>query len=431
MAEPMGRRKALAYGVRSAGGLVGLTLPTLCGCAVRLRRAATTQPPPSATGSSCVQVEVGGLWPGLSAHSTDAVLSRLHLTDMGAYCYRAAAHGPGDAVLVTQAWYPVMVGVVPGSVGVTLAPLDEALRLANFNTEMLVAGLGSVFVDRQRRFALPLGWLPVAVFANTTLLQALGLPAPPEAPTLADLLVYCRSVRAELVRTKIYRRDAGMQVLSRRDMVDVLPTLLATFIAGFGGDVTRTPSVGQTSGPGVAALADLLANAGGTDGGWSEGTAVLTIAAGVPTARIPAQVSRFPELPRPIQPIEVCGLGCSVGFAARADAVAVLGTALLGSKAQRAISAVAGVNPAAAALSGLDTWVPHGLRTEPLTRIPPGWAAAWDIGVFQGPIWESALSTVAPALTSDATTRSIAAALGDAIASGVRATAAATPAGHA
>jgi hypothetical protein len=154
-----------------------------------------------------------------------------------------------------------------------LAPVVD-----DFDPQFLQPPFQDVFVHRGRRFAVALGWRPLAIWANGRLLARFHLAPPPLAPTLAELLRYCARVRQALVGAGLYtdKARAAVQVLAQAELSALYPALLAAFIQGYGGSVGQLPAPGRAADlPGLRPLAALLAYAGGQRP-WSEGSAVLT-----------------------------------------------------------------------------------------------------------------------------------------------------------
>jgi hypothetical protein len=363
---------------------------------------------------------VAGLVPGMSAGATSVFLEHNGLARLQGYCFRA---GGDDTVMVDPHWYPALIGLVPGRAYATLLPLDAPLRAANFDPQFLQPAFQDAFVHDGQRFAVALGWMPLALWANGRLLKDIHMLPPPQAPTLAQLLQYCARVRQALASADLYsdKARAAVQVLSQQDLRAILPSLLAAFIQGYGGDVLQLPAPAQVADlPGVDPLAELLAYAGGNKP-WSSGSAVLTIASGLPGGFEGNHVSYFPQLEQPVLPVQVYGMGCSRTAKAREAGVALLAAGLVHPPAQRSLSVTARLNPTAEALARFAGWVPEGVPAAPLTAVPHGWNAAWESGVFDDPLWDAALSTTWQQVAVSSEPGLIAAALRGSIAAGLQA----------
>ncbi len=406
------RRTALAAVLRAGAACATVSLTAAC------RRSA---PLPA----GCTAVGVAGLVPGMTAGETSAFLEHNGLASLQGYCFQV---GGDDTVMVDPHWYPAMIGLVPGRASATLLPLDAPLRAANFDPQFLQPAFRDTFVHNGQRFAVALGWMPLAIWANGRLLQGLQVAPPPQAPTLAQLLQYCARVRQALVGSGLYsdKARAAVQVLAQEDLRAIFPSLLAAFIQGNGGNVSQLPAPTQAADlPGLHSLAELLAYAGGNKP-WSSGAAVLTMASGLPSGFAGNHVSYFPRLQQPVLPVQVYGVGCSATAKARVAGVALWSARLAQPTPQRSLSVTARLNPTARALAGFAGWVPQGIPAAPLTEVPNGWNASWEWGVFDDPLWDAALSTTWQKVASSSEPQLIAAALGGAIAAGVRASRART-----
>lgn len=419
------RRTALVLGLRAAAICAAAPLVAACRRTspptgpVQANATAPSGQGPASLPARCTAVGVAGLVPGMTPGATSAFLEHNGLSSLQGYCFRG---GGRDTVLVDPHWYPALIGLVPGTASTTLLPLDAALRAANFDPQFLQPPFQDVFVQGGRRFAVALGWRPLAIWANGRLLARLHLAPPPLAPTLAELLRYCARVRQALVGAGLYtdKARAAVQVLAQADLAALYPTLLAAFIQGYGGSVGRLPAPARAADlPGLRPLAALLGYAGGQHP-WSDGSAVLTITARLPGRPAGDHVCYFPRLPRPVLPVQVFGVGCSARAAARVTGVGLLAAGLVRPAAQRALSVLAGLNPTAEALTDFAGWVPGSVQAPPLTRVPTGWNASWESGVFDDPIWDAALSTTWPQVAVSAEPRLIAAALAASVADGVR-----------
>jgi hypothetical protein len=401
------RRTALALALRAAAVCAPPILLAACGRAAPLP-------------AGCTRVGVAPLVPGMTPAATGAFLEHNGLTRLPGYCLQG---GGNDTVMVDPHWYPALSGLVPGTAFASLLPLDNPLRAANFDPQLLQPALRNVFVHNGQRFAVPLAWTSLAVWANTHLLDALRVEPPPESPGLAEFLQYCAGIRAALVSHGLYSDKAGaaVQVLALEDLRPIVSSLLTAFIQGYGGSVVTLPAPAQVADlPGLGPFAALLAYAGG-DKPWSSGSAVLTMATGLVSAGAGSRPSFFPRLNVPVLPVQVYGLGCNAAAQARAAGVGLLAVALVHAPAQRALSVTSRLNPAARALAGFADWVPPGVPAAPLTVVPGGWTAAWESGVFADPLWDAALSTVWPQVAVSAEPALIEAALAGALAAGLQA----------